>query len=84
MYITFEIIQPPSIRAFDISVSRWKHLQLSHGRDEAEVNQHLARFDNQVFPITITEHIQLLKECGFKVVDLFWASYMQAGFYAIK
>jgi tRNA (cmo5U34)-methyltransferase len=84
VYITFEIIRPPSARTFDVSVARWRRLQLANGRKETEVNQHLARFDNSVFPITISEHIQLLKDTGFAEVDLFWASYMQAGFYAIK
>ena len=30
------------------------------------------------------EHIKLLRECGFRSVDLLWTSYLQAGFWAVK
>jgi tRNA (cmo5U34)-methyltransferase len=45
---------------------------------------HFERFDSEYFPITIEEHLKLLRACGFKTVGLFWYSYMQAGFYGIK
>jgi len=38
----------------------------------------------EVFPITIEEHLKLLKECGFTSVNVLWQSYLQAGFWAIK
>jgi tRNA (cmo5U34)-methyltransferase len=41
----------------------------------------------RVFPyyyITIEDHLKLLRETGFRNVELFWCSYMQAGFYGIK
>ncbi|HNX57522.1 MAG TPA: class I SAM-dependent methyltransferase, partial [Spirochaetota bacterium] len=58
--------------------------QLSQGKSEESVNAHLERFDREYFPITVEDHISLLKETGFRRVELFWYSVMQAGFYAIK
>lgn len=33
---------------------------------------------------TIKEHIDLLNKTGFRTAKLFWHSYMQSGFYAVK
>ena len=41
-------------------------------------------FDSEYFPITIAEHLDLLKETGFGNVNLFWHSHIQAEFYAVK
>jgi len=43
--------------------------------------KHLKRFNKAYFPITISEHLDLLKQCGFSVAELFWYSYMQACHY---
>jgi len=48
------------------------------------VDKHIKRFDSEYFPITIVEHLDLLKETGFGDINLFWYSYAQAGFYAVK
>ena len=37
-----------------------------------------------MFPITIEQHLEMLKNAGFKSVNILWVSYMQAGFWAIK
>jgi len=44
----------------------------------------MQRFDVEYFPINIEEHLKLLRKTGFRIVELFWYSYMQAGFYGIK
>ena len=36
------------------------------------------------FPLTMEQHIQLLKSVGFRKVHVFWISYMQMGIYAMK
>jgi tRNA (cmo5U34)-methyltransferase len=46
--------------------------------------KHTKRFNSEYFPITVKEHLELLKETGFQTVELFWRSHVQAGFYAIK
>ena len=48
------------------------------------IDNRSAHLRKTVFPITIEEHIKLLRECGFKSVDVLWTSYLQAGFWAVK
>jgi tRNA (cmo5U34)-methyltransferase len=84
IFITFENIYPDSEKHLEISLQRWKEFQLSQGRSIKIVEQHLDRFNKEYFPIRISDHIELLTECGFGVAELFWYSQMQAGFYAIK
>ena len=38
----------------------------------------------ETHPITIEQHLEILKRSGFSSVNLLWASYLQAGFWAIK
>lgn len=84
IYITFENIKPLSEAGIKIGLERWKQLQISRGKTEIEAENHTRRFEVEYYPITVTEHIELLKEAGFSTVELLWFSYMQAGFYAVK
>ena len=84
IYITFENSRPGEIEGIRTGMAAWRQFQLSRGKSEESVTAHLARFDREYFPITADEHISLLKEVGFRRVELFWYSVMQAGFYAIK
>ncbi len=84
VFITFEIIMPETQPGIQNGLARWKRFQISHGRSRADVDEHLKRFNTSYFPITIHEHIQLLRDTGFQTVELFWLSHVQAGFYAIK
>ena len=84
IYITFENIRPLTEEGINIGKRYWGNFQLTHGRSEKEVDTHLERFDTEYFPITVEEHLELLRKTGFKTVELFWYSYMQAGFYCIK
>jgi tRNA (cmo5U34)-methyltransferase len=54
------------------------------GRSKYDVQKHISRFDNDYFPITIFEHLELMSQAGFRIVELFWLTTMQAGFYGIK
>jgi tRNA (cmo5U34)-methyltransferase len=84
LYITFENIRPFYEESIQSSLERWGRFQESQGRSQAVVEEHLGRFDKAYFPITVDEHLMLLKKCGFSIAELFWYSQMQAGFYAIK
>ncbi len=84
IYITFENIRPLTKKGILIGKQYWANFQLSKGKCQEEVHKHLARFDVEYFPITIEDHLKLLRETGFRTVELFWCSYMQAGFYGIK
>jgi tRNA (cmo5U34)-methyltransferase len=84
VYITFENIRPLTEEGITIGKRYWGKFQLTHGRSEEEINEHLKRFDTEYFPINVEEHLKLLRDTGFRTVELFWYSYMQAGFYCIK
>ncbi len=84
IYITFENICPESKQGIDIGLNRWAQYQLSKGKDEEVIKEHRKRFNTAYFPITIAQHLELLKNCGFTTCEMLWYSYLQAGFYAIK
>ena len=84
VYVTFENIYPLTEEGRDIGLGRWKAFQLSQGKTEEEADNHIKRYNKSYFPITIEEHLNLLRDSGFRTAELFWFSHMQAGFYAIK
>ena len=73
-----------SDRGVEIGKERWGRFQESRGRQPGAVRAHLARFDVDYFPLTVEQHLELLRGCGFRVVELLWYSVMQAGFWALK
>jgi len=84
VYITFENIKPESSFGIENSLKRWGNYQLIKGRNIRDIADHKERFNTKYFPITIFQHLELLKRTGFRYVELFWMSHMQAGFYGIK
>jgi tRNA (cmo5U34)-methyltransferase len=84
MFVTFENIKPMSELGVKIGLENWKRFQMTQGKTEEQAQKHTERFGKEYFPLTIEEHIKLYRNCGFKAVEIFWASYMQAGFYCIK
>jgi len=84
VFITVENVAPVTQQDISLGLDRWKRFQIEQGRSKPVVEAHARRFNSEYFPITIEEQLSLLREIGFKSVDLFWMSYMQAGFYAVK
>lgn len=84
IFICFENTAPFSEIGKDIILKRMETFQLKAGRTIEEVKAHSARYNQEYFPLTISEHLELLRKTGFKAAELFWHSYMQSGFYAIK
>lgn len=84
IYITFENIALSTPQSDVIGIERWKRFLASNGKTTEEIKSHVSRRGTEVFPITVEQHIKLLRECGFRSVDILWASYMQAGLFAIK
>ena len=84
IFITFENIKPLTETGVKIGKQSWSNYQLSWGKEQEQVEKHIKRFDVEYFPITIEEHLDLYKSCGFEVVEMLWFSCMQAGFYCIK
>ncbi|WP_321420041.1 class I SAM-dependent methyltransferase [uncultured Methanomethylovorans sp.] len=84
LFISFENIRPFTEEGISVGKRYWGEYQASHGRSYEEIETHLERFGTEYFPITIEDHLKLLRNSGFRTVELFWYSYMQAGFYGIK
>jgi tRNA (cmo5U34)-methyltransferase len=84
MYITFENTMPMTAKGIETGKENWKRFQIAGGKTADEAENHMKRFNTEYFPITVEEHLSLLRNCGFSVVELLWYSYMQAGFYGIK
>jgi tRNA (cmo5U34)-methyltransferase len=84
VYITVENIAPRTPQCVSLGLERWKRFQIAQGRTEAVVADHVKRYGSAYFPITMDEHLELLRSAGFKTIEIFWMSHMQAGFYGIK
>ncbi len=84
MFICFENTAPFSEVGKRLMLSRLESFELLSGRTHEEVKAHSARYGTEFFPLSIKEHLELLKKTGFSVYELFWHSYMQSGFYGIK
>jgi tRNA (cmo5U34)-methyltransferase len=84
VFITVENISPVTEGALTLDLRRWRRFQLERGRPPSVVDDHITRFNTEYFPITVDEHLDLLRRTGFRNASLFWLSYMQAGFYAVK
>ncbi len=82
--MTFENIRMSDPMSDRIALKRWVAFLEEHGNTPEEVQFQIDRRGEEVLPITIEEHIKLLREVGFKTVDLLWTSFLQAGFWAIK
>jgi tRNA (cmo5U34)-methyltransferase len=84
IYVTFENFRPATLKGVEIALERWLCFQKTAGRSSEAVEEHRLRFDRNYFPITVAEHLELLRNTGFSTAEVFWLSQMQAGFYAIK
>jgi tRNA (cmo5U34)-methyltransferase len=84
LFVTFENVAPRTDTGIRLGLDRWNHFQIQQGRSPEVVAQHRTRFNTRYFPITVDGHLALLGEVGFQVVELFWYSQMQAGFYGLK
>jgi tRNA (cmo5U34)-methyltransferase len=84
IYITFENIRPENDEMIDSQLDRWMNFQLLQGRIEKEVVEHRKRFGVKYFPIKVSEHLEVLDSAGFRIVEIFWLSYLQAGFFCMK
>jgi tRNA (cmo5U34)-methyltransferase len=84
LFVTFENVMPRTDAGVRIGLERWGRFQVASGRSTETVSAHLERFDRNYFPLTLDEHFALMHEIGFRTVEIFWLSHVQAGFYAIK
>lgn len=84
MYICFENFAPYSEVGQRLYLDRWKSFQQEQGRSPAACEEHIGRYNKEYFPITLSEQLQLMRDCGFRAAEILWLSYMQSGFLGIK
>lgn len=84
IYISFENFAPDSEEGAGLYLERWKQFQIANGKIKEEADLHIKRYGQNYFPISISESIGLLKDCGFRMVEILWVSYMQVGILARK
>ena len=65
VYITVENTMPESAQGTQLTIERWKRFQIEHGRLKVMAEKHAARFNSEYFPVTVQEHLTLLRETGF-------------------
>jgi tRNA (cmo5U34)-methyltransferase len=79
-----ENIRPFSDEGIARALAYGGAFQRGAGRNDGEVKGHLARFDHEYFPITVTEHMKCYHDAGFPVAEILWLSYMQGVFWCRK
>ncbi|MCR5651787.1 MAG: class I SAM-dependent methyltransferase [Lachnospiraceae bacterium] len=84
IFMTFENIRMSTKESDAMALDRWGQFLLDHGWTPEKVKAHQARRGVEMFPITIEQHLEMIKNAGFRSVNILWASYMQAGFWAVK
>lgn len=84
LFICFENVSPFTDTGKTVYLEKWKRYQIKQGKSLEESEQHIKRYEKDYFPITLEEHLRLMKDCGFKVIEILWFSNMQAGFWGMK
>ncbi|MBR7038817.1 MAG: class I SAM-dependent methyltransferase [Oscillospiraceae bacterium] len=84
LFITFENTAPDTDLGKQLVLRRIERYGLAAGRSEEAVAAHTSRYGTEYFPLTAGDHLDLLRQTGFSAAELFWRSYLQCGFYAIR
>lgn len=84
IFVCFENVIPEDETVKARELLRWGRYQVRHGKTPEEALEHNRRCGVNYFPLTVPQHIDLLKKSGFRFVHVFWISYMQMGIYGVK
>ena len=84
LFISFENFAPFTDLGKTVYLEKWKRYQMKQGKSLAECDDHIKRYGKDYFPISISENMELMRNCGFKAVEILWLSNMQVGLWGIK
>lgn len=84
MFITVNNTAPSSAYGTNLALERWRAFQQQKGQLPEDAEQHMQRYGRAYFPLSAKQQIEDLKAAGFKIVEVFWHSYIQVGIYAVK
>jgi tRNA (cmo5U34)-methyltransferase len=81
--VVFENVRAESERGDALQRARWRAWLRAQGRDDRTIEAYFAREGRVIFPVRVTEHLDLLRRVGFPTVEIVWRAYGQAGFLAL-
>lgn len=84
IFINFENFAPFSKIGEQLYLDRWRSYQLKQGKKDEDCDKHIKRYNEEYFPISLSEHLRVMSEGGFTAVEILWLSYMQVGILGIK
>lgn len=84
VFISFENFAPFTDFGKSVYLEKWKRYQMEQGKSFEESDKHIKRYGKEYFPISLTENMELMKCCGFKIVEILWLSNMQVGLWGVK
>ncbi len=84
LFICFENFAPFTDLGKTVYLEKWKRYQMKKGKKLEECESHIKRYGKDYFPISISDNIELMRNCGFKAVEILWLSNMQVGLWEIK
>ena len=84
LFISFENFAPYTELGKSIYLEKWKSYQMKEGKTLVECQSHINRYGKEYFPISLSENLELMRSCGFQVVEILWLSNMQVGLWGIK
>lgn len=84
LFISFENFEPFTDLGKSVYLKKWKVYQMKQGKSLEECQKHINRYGRDYFPISLSENLELMRNCGFKAVEILWLSNMQVGLWGIK
>lgn len=84
LFISFENFSPFTDVGKIVYLEKWKRYQIEQGKSFGESTKHIERYGKDYFPITLEEHLTLMRNSGFRAVEILWLSNIQVGFWGIK
>ena len=84
LFISFENFSPFTDVGKIVYLEKWKRYQIEQGKSFGESTKHIERYGKDYFPITLEEHLTLMRNSGFRAVEKLWLSNIQVGFWGIK
>ena len=68
----------------DSADAEWISFMTGAGLPEEFAKEMVARRDKEYYPLTASAYVELLKECGFSKIDVFWSTCSDMGIVARK
>lgn len=84
LFISFENFAPFTEVGKTVYLEKWRRYQLKQGKSSEECGKHIDRYGKDYFPISLSENMELMRNCGFKAVEILWLSNMQVGIWGIR